>query len=101
MVERSYAERADGAEMPAFDPEKQSDADRAAEERSAGALDQRSPISEELHKALKDLVDACAYVKPFAGEILSEGENVTVKNMQNAMKFCAAIERAQKLLGED
>jgi hypothetical protein len=40
-------------------------------------------------------------VKPFAGEILSEGENVTVKNMRNAMKFCAAIERAQKLLGEE
>lgn len=51
--------------------------------------------------ALKELVDACAYVKPFAGEILSEGESVTVKNMRNAMRFCAAVERAQKLLGED
>jgi hypothetical protein len=54
----------------------------------------------QYRKVLRDLVDACAYVKPFAGEILSEGENVTVKNMRNAMKFCAAIERAQKLLGE-
>jgi hypothetical protein len=56
---------------------------------------------DDFQKALKELVEASAYVKPFAGEILSEGENVTVKNMRNAMRFCAAVERAQKLLGED
>lgn len=58
-------------------------------------------MDNEMRKALKELVEASAYVKPFAGEILSEGENVTIKNMRNAMRFCAAVERAQKLLGED
>lgn len=55
----------------------------------------------DFRKALKELVDASAYVKPFAGEILSEGENVTVKNMRKAMRFCAAVENAQQLLGDD
>lgn len=54
----------------------------------------------KMRKALKELVEACAYVKPFVGEVLSEGE-VTVKNMRKAMRFCAAVENAQKLLGDD
>ncbi len=64
-------------------------------------MNHSSPDSAKLLAALRELVDACAYVKPFAGEILSEGENVTVKNMRNAMRFCAAVERAQKLMGDE
>jgi hypothetical protein len=54
-----------------------------------------------LRAVLRELVEACAYVKPFAGEVLSEGENVTVKKMREAMRFCAAVEAAQKLLGDE
>ncbi len=57
-------------------------------------------MCDEIKNAMRELVEACAYVKPFAGEVLSEGENVTVKNMRHAMRFCAAVENAQKLLGE-
>ena len=52
----------------------------------------------EASKALRELVEACEYVKPFAGAVAVEA---SVKDIRRAGRFVKAVENAKAILERD
>lgn len=64
-----------------------------------GASYESDELSEirALKDALRELVDACGYVKPFSGAVAT---SASVKDVRHAGRFMAAVENAKKILDD-